>query len=127
MAKLAAVIPFVVMAGFWFLVSLIYGEQLVPAPSSVIFEGARLLGEIKHWEEISITLFRGVAVVTVLFVIGFILAVPFGCGITGVSANNLDISVNGVGRNEFCCAFDRCYNYTGSGYFFQHSTGCSVS
>lgn len=78
MAKLATAIPFGVLVGLWFLVSLIYGEQLVPAPSSVMLEGLRLMSEIKNWEEISITLFRGVVGVTISFVIGFVIAVPCG-------------------------------------------------
>ncbi len=62
----------------WALLSLHFGENLIPSPASVGREGIKLLSDKESWGDILITIYRGVTGLIISFAAGMILGIPCG-------------------------------------------------
>lgn len=67
-----------VIFSLWCLGSLSFGHQLIPTPWETINTTIHLLMEISCWQNLSITLFRGITGLLLVFAVAFIVGIPCG-------------------------------------------------
>ena len=80
MGKMKYPVSLAVIFAVWQSLSLFFGSQLVPGPSSVGREMVRLLARADGWEHVFITVFRGATGVALSFLGALALGIPCGLG-----------------------------------------------